>query len=80
MGSGDKPQDDDGVWCRGCASAAVQGVGDAGGQAFGDSLFFHGRPILDAVGGWLVLAVAYLGARGIEAALSRRRDRIAVAT
>jgi hypothetical protein len=35
--------------------------------------------ILDAVGGWLVLAVGYLGARGIEALLSRRRARMALA-
>jgi hypothetical protein len=31
--------------------------------------------ILDAVGGWVVLAVGYLGARGIEAGLNRRRRR-----
>ena len=36
--------------------------------------------ILDAVGGWLVLAVGYLGARGIEWALTRRRQRLAAAT
>jgi len=36
--------------------------------------------ILDAVGGWVVLALGYLGARGIEWGLSRRRTRVAVAT
>ena len=36
--------------------------------------------ILDAVGGWLVLAVGYLGARGIEWTLNRRRQRLAPAT
>ena len=36
--------------------------------------------ILDAVGGWVVLAVGYLGARGIEWALNRRRERLAPAT
>ncbi len=36
--------------------------------------------ILDAVGGWLVLAVGYLGARGIEWALNRRRERLVPAT
>lgn len=36
--------------------------------------------ILDAVGGWVVLAVGYLGARGIEWTLSRRRRRLAAAT
>jgi hypothetical protein len=36
--------------------------------------------ILDAVGGWVVLAVGYLGARGIEVLLSRRRTRAAAAT
>jgi hypothetical protein len=36
--------------------------------------------ILDAVGGWVVLALGYLGARGIEWALSRRRTRAAAAT
>jgi hypothetical protein len=33
--------------------------------------------ILDAVGGWVVLTLGYLGARGIEWALGRRRARIA---
>jgi len=36
--------------------------------------------ILDAVGGWAVFAIGYLGARGIEGALSRRRSRRAAAT
>ena len=36
--------------------------------------------ILDAVGGWVVLAVGYLGALGIEWLLSRRRRRLAAAT
>jgi hypothetical protein len=36
--------------------------------------------ILDAVGGWVVLALGYLGARGIEWWLSRRRARAAAAT
>jgi hypothetical protein len=36
--------------------------------------------ILDAVGGWVVLAIGYLGARGIEWLLSRRRERLAAAT
>ena len=31
--------------------------------------------ILDAVGGWVVLAIGYLGARGIEWLLTRRRTR-----
>jgi len=35
--------------------------------------------ILDAVGGWLVLTIGYLGARTIEWALSRRRSRRAAA-
>ena len=36
--------------------------------------------ILDAVGGWVVLALGYAGARGIEWLLSRRRTRDATAT
>jgi len=36
--------------------------------------------ILDAVGGWVVLALGYAGARGIEWALSRRRTRASAAT
>jgi hypothetical protein len=36
--------------------------------------------ILDAVGGWVVLALGYAGARGIEWMLSRRRMRRAAAT
>jgi hypothetical protein len=36
--------------------------------------------ILDAVGGWVVLALGYLGARAIEWGLRRRRDRLAPAT
>ena len=36
--------------------------------------------ILDAVGGWVVLGLGYLGARGIEWWLSRRRIRAATAT
>ncbi len=36
--------------------------------------------ILDAVGGWVVLALGYLGARGIEWTLNRRRPRLAPAT
>jgi hypothetical protein len=35
--------------------------------------------ILDAVGGWVVLAIGYLGARGIECLLRRRRERSTVA-
>jgi len=35
--------------------------------------------ILDAVGGWVVLALGYAGARGIEWVLSRRRTRDAMA-
>jgi hypothetical protein len=35
--------------------------------------------ILDAVGGWVVLAIGYLGARAIEWALTRRRERLAPA-
>jgi hypothetical protein len=31
--------------------------------------------ILDAVGGWAVLTIGYLGARGLECLLSRRRSR-----
>jgi hypothetical protein len=36
--------------------------------------------ILDAVGGWVVLALGYLGARGIEWLLNRRRMRASAAT
>jgi len=35
--------------------------------------------ILDAVGGWVVLALGYAGARGIEWLLNRRRKRRAAA-
>jgi hypothetical protein len=34
--------------------------------------------ILDAVGGWVVLALGYLGALGIEQLLARRNDRASV--
>ena len=34
--------------------------------------------ILDAVGGWVVLAIGYLGARGIEWVLARRRHRSSI--
>jgi membrane-associated phospholipid phosphatase len=34
--------------------------------------------ILDAVGGWVVLALGYLGALGVERLLARRRDRSSI--